>query len=179
MPDLIRTFCIWCQRPSREIKLSNDHPIPQWLLEHYGLLNKEIAPAEYRKTEKKVRRHPWARLEVRDACTGCNNGWMSRLESEVKTQLLDLAGRSVLIAQLSERQEEILARWAVKTAFMLHRAAYKPIVIPPSAYEGFYLRTNELPQGTFVSRSKMKTLSTIRLTAFRAKNGIFTQTMTQ
>ena len=33
---------------------------------------------------------------------------------------------------------------------MLHRAAYKPIVIPLIAYETFHMRTNELPQGTFV-----------------------------
>jgi hypothetical protein len=120
------------------------------LLDHYGLLQKEIAPAEYRETNTKVRRHPWARLEVRDACTKCNNGWMSQLEDDVKTLLLNLAGSSVQISQLSEKQEKSLARWAVKTAFMLHRLAYKPIVIPPTAYESFYLRTNEFPHGTFV-----------------------------
>lgn len=75
---------------------------------------------------------------------------MSRLENDIKPLLLDLAARSVLIAELSAHQEEILARWAVKTAFMLHRAAYQPTVIPPAAYESFHAQTNGIPECAFV-----------------------------
>jgi hypothetical protein len=56
-------------------------------------------------------------------CTICNNGWMSRLEAEVKPILIPLIDDPRRMEALGLHQRTTIARWAVKTVAVLNRAS--------------------------------------------------------
>lgn len=55
-------------------------------------------------------------IKVKFVCTVCNNGWMSRLESQVKPIVEPLLGEANVTLDI--RDQSTLAAWAVKTAMV-------------------------------------------------------------
>jgi hypothetical protein len=55
--------------------------------------------------------------------------WISTLEEEVKPIAIDLAEGTGKLRQLDEHERVILARWACKTAHMLHTALHFPLLV--------------------------------------------------
>ncbi len=72
-------------------------------------------------------------------CAECNNRWMSVLENDTSTVLLDMMGRSRRLGkrQLTAADQVLLARWAVKTAYLLD--ALRVPVIPRGFLHEFAL----------------------------------------
>jgi hypothetical protein len=60
---------------------------------------------------------------IREVCADCNNGWMSRLEEEVRPLLQRLWQPSYPfgVTTFSAREAEIVATWAAKTAWVRER----------------------------------------------------------
>ena len=81
---------------------------------------------------------------------GCNSGWLSDLENAVRVLLPKLASQERRLDGLSQEEQVLIARWAVKTAFLIHRTAAIPKVIPLEVYRELRVAPAELPRRTFV-----------------------------
>lgn len=106
--------CVFCGRPAD----SGEHLLPEWLRKvlpsgdqmlHYRQLGDDGA------TRREWHRRPF-REKVRIVCSGCNSGWMSRLET---------AGRPLLEGPITRTgttfgtsQQAVVARWALKTVLV-------------------------------------------------------------
>ena len=55
---------------------------------------------------------------VRRFCAICNNGWMSEIEAEAQAIMMPLLVDPDEAAALSPHDQEVLARWAYKTALV-------------------------------------------------------------
>ncbi len=115
------TTCAWCG----STPLTREHLVPFWLGEvladefgdddgfDFGF---EFIDADGKRT---ARSHPQRRPEVvvKAVCEGCNNGWMSKLEVEVRPFLEPMVRGGG--ARLSVDDQVALARWAAKVAVLL------------------------------------------------------------
>jgi hypothetical protein len=105
--------CTFCANPAR----SREDIYPVWLLEKIGnvgpFLHKMVGVPDV-EMDTPVRK-------AKVVCGGCNNGWMSNLEIETKPIMSPLIAD--LSISLSERDQNALARWTVKTAMMFDAAS--------------------------------------------------------
>ena len=98
--------------------------MPRWVA---GLFSDEIVDfsrtIQYPGGEPEVR--PWQgrpfTATVRVVCASCNNGWMSRLESEAAPVLAPLMRNEP--RRLGPVEQHLVATWAVKTMLMLRLIA--------------------------------------------------------
>lgn len=107
-------ICIFCQ----ENASTKEDVWPQWLTKRFPLYNTSRMEAE--RGGRNLGNWPIKTLKllpVRCVCAECNNGWMSRLENEVKPVIeAILDDRMNLINSSSQAH---IAVWAVKTAMVL------------------------------------------------------------
>lgn len=111
MPPRQKT-CLFCGTTLRSKKSktggkSDEHIVPGWLMDHLGIRNTIITPMLTESAARRVmhvRQHVVSAFKAGTVCTGCNNGWMSRLS-------------------LTEREQFIVARWTLKTAAVLNRSS--------------------------------------------------------
>lgn len=99
---------------------SREHILPQWLhpyIEMPGVSLEHRAVNE--EGARLLRSHDLKSFALNSICTRCNNGWMSRLEMEVKPILLPLISGERSSQSLSADERTVLACWAFKTAFMI------------------------------------------------------------
>ena len=90
---------------------------PLWLMKHFPTSSTAHMNAEIGGWKLDSWSPAKPSLRVKRLCPSCNNGWMSRLESETKPVL-----ESILDDQLKDLDTSAqltLARWAVKTAMVL------------------------------------------------------------
>jgi hypothetical protein len=59
-----------------------------------------------------------ASFKLKEICEVCNTGWMSNLEIEAKPLILALARGTLDLANLTDDERRILAKWAGKTAII-------------------------------------------------------------
>ena len=76
-------------------------------------------------------------LTAKVVCESCNTGWMSDLETDVKSALLPLVVGSPTVVSLDEQR--LLAAWAQKTAMTLEHTFSSP---PESIYYSAEERSN-------------------------------------
>jgi hypothetical protein len=114
--------CLGCGIELTEAVVTLEHILPQWLAAEIEM--PDVKLQHFRHDEGKsettlLRAHGLNTYATRQVCSGCNNGWMSRLESQAMPLILSLmrAERSVLV--LTDGERKTLSRWAVKTAFMI------------------------------------------------------------
>jgi hypothetical protein len=119
--------CIFCGGAP----LSREHVVPEWFRKLVGI--SEVRPGSVTHhtpgdaTEIDFEAIPVSRT-ARVVCERCNNGWMSQLEQQARIILTPLLqGQS---GQLSEKDLDLLARWAFKTACVIDAAS-------PGSGEGF------------------------------------------
>ena len=125
--------CVFCGAPAD----SQEQVWPKWsaplladdeLLPHFHQIVQEGRPDEERRYAKGA-----SSLTVGVVCEGCNNGWMSDLESRAKPYLEPMLrghGRA-----LHETGIRTLATWALKTAMMVeHMHGAKRHLIPAQEY---------------------------------------------
>lgn len=114
MADKGHRNCIFCGATADD----KEHLLPEWLQrilpsEEIGIYTRQIAGED----AKTWRRRPFTE-KAKFVCKGCNQGWMSELESEAKPVLTPAVTREGpcrfdLVAQWT------IARWAVKTSYVL------------------------------------------------------------
>src|SRR6266446_8802805 len=121
-------FC-GCQLRSKKAKAggkSDEHIIPNWLIDHLGVRDLTITPTVTDVASGRIvdlRKHAVSGFVAGTVCGACNNGWMSRLESDVKPVLIPLIEDPHRLENLNLIQRTLIARWTVKTAAMLNRAS--------------------------------------------------------
>jgi hypothetical protein len=120
--------------------LTAEHVYPQWcqpLLSHSSGDEGTHRSVTLRVGEapkpRSYKGHP-ATQTVRAFCAGCNNGWMSQLESAAKPRLTAMIeGRT---QTLTRADQEVIAAWWVKTA-LVAGSKFNP-GLTPEFYEQFH-----------------------------------------
>jgi len=113
--------CIFCQQHPK--RWAEEHVTPQWLLDYLRISDEDqlfqgvAGTAEY--DLKRDRVHSTRRFVEGRVCDKCNNGWMSRLETEAKPVLIELIDARRTVSSLTQPECAIISRWATKTAYVL------------------------------------------------------------
>ena len=144
--------CIFCNADLAIVGKAKEHIIPRWLQEEWKLSNQIIEPTHFSEKGEvqSQRRHTLDSFLSGSVCCVCNNGWMSKLETETKDLILLLASGKRRILELEDNEALLLARWTVKTAFSLHTAANWRRVIPENHFSKLDKADYRLPPNVFV-----------------------------
>jgi hypothetical protein len=126
--------CIFCKSELATVGRAREHIVPQWLQREWNFGDDVIEPAHFDAKMNLIskRTHTFNSFLAGHVCAPCNNGWMAALEGKCKSLILDLACGSRRILDLSDSEALLIARWAVKTCFVLHTAANWRRVVPAS-----------------------------------------------
>jgi len=131
---------------------SKEHVIPVWLINYLCIDGMEISPQQRSMDGTIVdkREHTVDNLLLGPVCMDCNSGWMSKLESNVKSLLIELMEKNRSIDTLNKEEKLILALWTYKTALTLNLASNYTLKIPTTHFHKFYQEQSELPQRVIV-----------------------------
>lgn len=131
--------CVFCGRPAD----TAEHVLPCWLrsaVEADGQIAKNRV-----RTERGLRRQ-WAALAfdtaVNSVCRECNNGWMSRLEESAKPLLQPMIVGGPQHT-FDPREQELLAKWAMKTGLMVSLTVGATKI--PAAHFDYLFRSQRPP----------------------------------
>lgn len=122
---MANSTCVGCGKPFSEVARSREHILPEWLakeVEQPDLSLKQYRHDEDKTEDELLRSHDLGSFVIKNVCTACNNGWMSRLEDRAKPMLVELMNMRTSLLQLSPDQRTTLSAWAIKTAFMIASA---------------------------------------------------------
>ena len=115
------------------VRRAREHVFARWLLRELGAQKHAFSVSWNDAHERNVLDQ---RNMVLDAfvtgrvCERCNTGWMSRLEDAVRDDLAGLAHGTRDLGALDEPALEVLAKWAVKTAYAAQSVALGPKLVP-------------------------------------------------
>jgi hypothetical protein len=151
--------CLFCNIRLTRANRSKEHVIPRWIVAQLDYRGGESRGATLTKPGELCFPHP--RFEARDirkqsseslvlggVCTGCNCGWMSKLEVEVRP-ILEAFWANHLPTVLSSKQCRTLARWTYKTACAVSYASNYKKMIPQPQIRQFYA-DGRLPENATV-----------------------------
>jgi hypothetical protein len=82
-------------------------------------------------------------VTVRCVCVHCNNGWMSKLEEEVKPTIESLLQNDMV--KLNRDTQHLLAKWATKTAIIARYLCSPEYGAPPEYRDWFFKNQTPLP----------------------------------
>jgi hypothetical protein len=124
-------LCMFCGATLRSKKTvsgakSDEHVIPQWLLEHLGLRKMPITFLRHDVPSGQIvelRQHSVCNFVAGRVCADCNGGWMSDLEALAKPILIRLIADPHRLSNLLEHERHIVARWTFKTAAVVNRTS--------------------------------------------------------
>lgn len=138
--------CIFCGS-NLAGKASVEHVLPQWLLDHLGIREREITPTHWNPQGEVLttRQHHVGNLVEGRVCSTCNNGWMSTLEGQAKTLLMPLMEGNTEVVELTQDERLCLARWTCKTAFVLNSASNFHKNVPSDHFSFLYRFQDSLP----------------------------------
>jgi hypothetical protein len=155
MPALGKS-CVFCGgRP-----LHKEHLLPNWLRQHVPNAALELISTDYHgiagasgNASAAKHRGRSFDLTVKAVCQRCNNGWMSDLESEVKSIITPMlegypwkTHGELNRVHLSLADQRIIAAWVVKTVLMWHLASRTPADLPHE-YFAALRETGQPPPG--------------------------------
>lgn len=110
--------CIFCDAPAGNA----EHVFPDWLSKVFGqkdsMLVMEQEGGVSRTIPGKIFQH-----KVKSVCQKCNNGWMSKIENNVKDYLGGIATGTQLPIKLDSDMQRSMAIWAQKT-FLIAQSLY-------------------------------------------------------
>jgi hypothetical protein len=144
--------CLFCDQKAT----TSEHLLSEWILDLLGSsFSAEAWLGKNRERRTWRGRGPSAQLKVKWLCDGCNNGWMSDLETKVRYLLGPLIHD--LSIPLDRSAQQLIATWCVKTSMVTEAVG------PPQGW--FYTRaerehlraTLSLPTGSFVWLGRCKT----------------------
>jgi hypothetical protein len=120
--------CVFCdQQPD---KWSEEHAIPQWLLDQMEITAQDQTFHSGGQVTKQ-RIFATRRLVEGRVCALCNNGWMSELENAAKPVLIPLIEQKRAIWELTADEAIVIAKWAVKSAYVLANVSLASAPAPP------------------------------------------------
>jgi hypothetical protein len=124
--------CPFCGASSR---LSREHLLPAWLQQ---ILPSDELATHYRVTGANATdRIEWSSLPFRQrsrcVCSGCNNGWMSKLESAAKPELSPLLHHRP--TSLGRSAQRVLSAWALKTCLVFQATQGRGALAPRDHFE--------------------------------------------
>src|SRR4051812_11598808 len=139
--------CAFCRR---DLPLTQEHLWPQWAsrvvrIDEPVSHRQRFASAGECDTVREYRRAPWT-VTVGAVCARCNNGWMSRLESETKRIAEGMVRGNP--QELPPREQATLAMWAaLKVLVAEYTIPAANRAVPESHYAWVYdaRHTFELP----------------------------------
>ena len=139
---MAKRVCLFCGKNN---EMSNEHVLPQWLLEALGIRKDTFKMLHsYLTIELNKRQHNLENLVNGRVCKECNNGWMSSLESRVKDILLNIIYLNDIsfIRQLNNNDDIIrddLIKWCYKTAIVLNNASNYRELVPIEHFRKLFL----------------------------------------
>ena len=144
--------CIFCKESLSAAGRAKEHILPAWLQSEWGLTGAIYAPTHF--SDKGAilssRKHNLGSLLAGQVCENCNCGWMANLETRCKPLILELAGGKRRIIDLSDPEALLLARWTVKTAFVLHASSNYRMIVKPDHFKVLDQDEYRLPDNTVV-----------------------------
>jgi hypothetical protein len=148
--DIPRT-CLFCTAPLAGER-AREHVFPRWLLDELGIRGEPISPTQFRPSLEVVstRSHLLEKLQEGRVCATCNNGWMSQLEAAAIPLLRPLMEGTGLVTELALEQRTVVARWAVKTAYMLNSASNYDCKVPAGHLAELSANLQPVPRGVSV-----------------------------
>jgi hypothetical protein len=140
--------CVFCNGTG----LTKQHVWPDWLknviprdnnqhsqfLTHVSLKDPELVVVQ---PDVLVRQGHAGTRKIRNVCASCNNGWMSKLEGDVKSILTSLILNDVV--RLGIESQKNISAWVVMTTIMQEYTDLKTQAIP--AIHRKYLMENGIP----------------------------------
>jgi len=124
--------CMFCKSQA----LTNEDAWPVWLTKAIP----GVGPGTNYATRGDDDLKPWKsqkpQQKVKYVCGECNNGWMSRLENQVKPIVTDIF--NLLYIQLDSTSQMTLAAWSVKTAMVL-----EALTTPKLVFSGLGTRSSD------------------------------------
>ena len=107
-------ICMFCQE-----KASSKEDIwPQWLTKQFPLSDASCMEAERGGQKLGTWKNKSPKLlQARCVCGNCNNGWMSKLEREMKPIMVSILDEK--LRTLNTSSQAVIAVWAIKTAMAL------------------------------------------------------------
>jgi hypothetical protein len=147
---MAQKLCLFCQLPLAG--KSEEHVLPQWLLNHLAIGNEDIRPTHFTAEGNVVstRRHKLRNLVEGSVCSNCNNGWMSRLENDAKPILIPLMAGTREVVQLNKEERLLLARWTCKTCYVLNTSSNYHPKVPSNHLEYVHQNEKALPNNVAV-----------------------------
>lgn len=129
----MKRTCIFC---GSDKELTREHVFPNWLS---ALFDKKLQGINEVRGDNLSRTWQSSLFQdkIKSVCKACNNGWMSDIESDVKSILTKLAFTYNAHTLTSEEQRK-LALWAQKTTLVVSKATGGKFDIPHSFYEQLY-----------------------------------------
>lgn len=121
--------CYFCD--GRGVEDSREHIVPRWLQTSLGMIGQEFEPQYFAGVDTRGGRDlpkpthdrgpiPAASLVTKGICLGCNNGWMSVLESDFKG----------FLPSMTDVPLEVVAKWFIKTAIVLNVSQNTRLLVP-------------------------------------------------
>jgi hypothetical protein len=146
--------CVYCKTDlsAPGVESTVEHIIPKWLQKEWNMDERNLAPTHYDEKGNIISmRHHGANAFVSGrVCAKCNNGWMSVLETEARSLILDLAAGRRRVLDLADPDALLLARWAVKTAWALQAGSNYRRMVPDDHYRVLDSAVYKLPDGVRV-----------------------------
>jgi hypothetical protein len=141
-------FC--AQQPE---KWSEEHAIPQWLLDYMGITAQDQTFQGYALSGGEVTKQrifATRRLVEGRVCASCNNGWMSELENSAKPALIPLIEHKRAVWELSAEESSLVAKWAVKSAYVLANVSLASAPAPAEHLWQLHGVAGQIPNGVCV-----------------------------
>jgi hypothetical protein len=153
--------CLGCGTDLTGDVVTLEHIIPGWLaseIELPGVKLNHFLHDEDKSENTLLRSHGLNTFATRQVCSGCNNGWMSRLENEAKPLFLPLMRLERSIFVLTENERRILSRWAVKTAFLIAASYTDKFPLPWEVIHSLGTEETAGPQACIVFAAQVPNL---------------------
>lgn len=122
--------CLFClsdlKRRGKGLGQAEEHVVPKWLSKYLGIQKTRITPMRVGTHSGEIidfRQQTVGTLVAGGVCANCNNGWMSKLETDTKPILKALISNVSRLTTLTVEQRYLLARWTLKTVGVLNRCS--------------------------------------------------------
>jgi hypothetical protein len=130
----IRRVCVFCGASN----LTREHVLPNWISKMFTAKLTATTTIEKQGQPDKIYKSALLQHKVKVVCAKCNNGWMSQLESDVKSILSRMLFALDQGTALGAKEQNILAFWAQKTVMILDLSTEAEYKIPSESYIKLY-----------------------------------------
>lgn len=145
------TRCMFCDavlQPSQyqlPSSSTEEHVYAKWYRENVVNNKIKMFTATLGGEAKLIRQPPLERLVNTSVCAACNNGWMSKLETDAAPIITSLCnGRD--IRELTTLEVDVLARWAGKTAAVMSFVTPEKARVPRAATLSLHPNSRDMPK---------------------------------